>query len=103
MVLPQNKTDYSKWGGLGTQAIRNIRYSAKTLSPEIMWGGGLPTEDPCFKAAQYKNYASQGGQSVFLFGFWVPIFWVAVQELEITYYIGETLLFAIYTQYGNLI
>ena len=29
--------------------------------------------------------------------------WVAVKELNLSYYIGETLLFTIYTQYGNLI
>ena len=30
-------------------------------------------------------------------------FWVAVKELKLSYYIGETLLFTIYTHYGNLI
>ena len=29
--------------------------------------------------------------------------WVAVKELNLKYYIGETLLFTIYTHYGNLI
>ena len=29
--------------------------------------------------------------------------WVAVKELQLSYYIGETLLFTIYTHYGNLI
>ena len=29
--------------------------------------------------------------------------WVAVKELKISYYIGETLLFTIYAHYGNLI
>ena len=29
--------------------------------------------------------------------------WVAVKELELSYYIRETLLFTIYTHYGNLI
>ena len=29
--------------------------------------------------------------------------WVAVKELILSYYIGETLLFTIYTHYGNLI
>ena len=28
--------------------------------------------------------------------------WVAVKEFELSYYIGETLLFTIYTRYGNL-
>ena len=28
--------------------------------------------------------------------------WVAVKELKLSYYIGETLLFTIYTHYGNL-
>ena len=31
------------------------------------------------------------------------IYWVAVKELKLSYYIGETLLFTIYTHYGNLI
>ena len=29
--------------------------------------------------------------------------WVAVKELKLSYYIGETLLFTIDTHYGNLI
>ena len=33
----------------------------------------------------------------------MAINWVAVKELRISYYIGETLLFTIYTHYGNLI
>ena len=28
--------------------------------------------------------------------------WVAVKELNLSYYVGETLLFTIYTHYGNL-
>ena len=32
-----------------------------------------------------------------------PHSWVAVKELKLSYYIGETLLFTIYTHYGNLI
>ena len=31
------------------------------------------------------------------------MYWVAVKKLKLSYYIGETLLFTIYTQYGNLI
>ena len=31
------------------------------------------------------------------------ISWVAVKELRLSYYIGETLLFTIYTHHGNLI
>ena len=30
------------------------------------------------------------------------ISWVAVKELKVKYYIGGTLLFTIYTHYGNL-
>ena len=33
----------------------------------------------------------------------VNVYWVAVKELKLRYYIGETLLFTIYTHYGNLI
>ena len=29
--------------------------------------------------------------------------WIAVKEFKLSYYIGETLLFTIYTHYGNLI
>ena len=29
--------------------------------------------------------------------------WAAVKELKLSYHIGESLLFTIYTQYGNLI
>ena len=29
------------------------------------------------------------------------LFWVAVKEFKLSYYIGETLLFTIYTHYGN--
>ena len=32
-----------------------------------------------------------------------PNNWVAVKELSLSYYIGETLLFTIYTHYGDLI
>ena len=31
------------------------------------------------------------------------LFWAAVKELNLSYYIGETLLFTMYTHYGNLI
>ena len=30
-------------------------------------------------------------------------YWVAVKELKLIYYIGDTLLFTIYTHYGNLV
>ena len=33
----------------------------------------------------------------------LPPTWVAVKELNLSYYIGETLLFTINTHYGNLI
>ena len=31
------------------------------------------------------------------------MYWVAAEEVKLSYYIGETLLFTIYTHYGNLI
>ena len=31
------------------------------------------------------------------------LYWVAVKELKLSYYIGETLLLRLYTHYGNLI
>ena len=33
--------------------------------------------------------------------FWPQEYWVAVKKLKLSYYIGGTLLFAIYTHYGN--
>ena len=33
----------------------------------------------------------------------IPISWVAVKELKFSYYTEETLLFTMYTHYGNLI
>ena len=33
----------------------------------------------------------------------LKLYWVAVKELKLSYYIGETLLFTIFTHYGNLI
>ena len=33
----------------------------------------------------------------------IRVYWVAVKELKLSYHIGETLLFTIYTHYGNLI
>ena len=30
------------------------------------------------------------------------VFWVAVKEFKLSYYIGETLLFTMYLHYGNL-
>ena len=35
--------------------------------------------------------------------FGCQVSWVAVKELNLSYYIGETLLFTIHTHYGNLI
>ena len=37
---------------------------------------------------------------------WVGMFpknWVAVKELSLSYYLGETILFTMYTHYGNFI
>ena len=36
-------------------------------------------------------------------GIRVAVFWVAVKDLKLSYYIGETLLFTVYTHYGNFI
>ena len=32
----------------------------------------------------------------------LTVYWAAVKELQLRYYIGETLLFTMYTHYGNL-
>ena len=34
---------------------------------------------------------------------WLRVYWVAVKELKLSYYIEETLLFTIFSHYGNLI
>ena len=49
---------------------------------------GVQLEDLLFSAFTGRLYALN---------------WVAVKELNLNYYIGETLLFTIYTNYGNLI
>ena len=49
-----------------------------------------------------ERLASGDGEPGCTYGI-IPGHWVAVQELKLSYYIGETLLFTIYTQYGNLI
>ena len=38
-----------------------------------------------------------------VYGRQLGVNWVAVKELKLSYYIGETLLFAIYTHDGTLI
>ena len=38
-----------------------------------------------------------------VYGLRLWIYWVAVKELKLSYYIGGTLLFTIYTHHGNLI
>ena len=43
--------------------------------------------------------ATKGKQTSIIF----PATWVAVKELKVSYYTGETLLFTTYTHYGNLI
>ena len=37
------------------------------------------------------------------FGVWGKIVWVAVKELKLSYYIGETLLFTIYIYTPNIV
>ena len=43
------------------------------------------------------------GWHVSALGHALRIIWVAVKELNLSYYIGETLVFTIYTHSGNLI
>ena len=58
---------------------------------------------PCFCNPRHSEAISpssaESGNKVFK----TCLHWVAVKELKLNYYIGETLLFTIYTHYGNLI
>ena len=51
----------------------------------------LPATDPgSFQTTPHPGYPALGRRT-----------WVAVKELQLSYDIGETLLFTIYTHYGN--
>ena len=70
---------------------------------------GLCKEPLCFGTIPYDGCrtarATQRSKRSNIGGAGVPaltVFWVAVKELNLSYYIGETLLFTIYTHYGNL-
>ena len=56
----------------------------------------------------YGNYQTTTSYAARVFEIITPgptpsVIWVAVKELNSSYYIRETLLFTIYTHYGNLI
>ena len=72
---------------MGQGSLKNFRYHVHR--PQV---SGLLLVLDYYTAPHVKEY--QHG---------TPIFWVAVKELKLSYYIGETLLFTIYTHYGNLI
>ena len=55
----------------------------------------------CIEIRISINSGSLVGVPVTLVG--MTLCWVAVKELKLSYYIEETLLFTIYTHYGNLI
>ena len=61
-------------------------------------------ENPQNKALIFWNSnAACANTYVTLYNPYIPLNWVAVKELKLSYYSGETLLFTIYTHYGNLI
>ena len=55
---------------------------------EVKMGVFLPLQNACSHIAAQTDFS---------------VNWVAVKELNLSYYIGETLLFTIYTHYGNLL
>ena len=62
-----------------------------------------PSRTKCFAAsAQVKVQQAELTREEQL-GNVLRKYWAAVKELKLSYYIGETLLFPIYTHYGNLI
>ena len=78
-------------------SARLIREGALGSASQALLGdclGGLRVQLLGFKRCRSRGHAS-GTQG--------PLIWVAVKELKLSYYIGETLLFTIYTHYGNLI
>ena len=66
-------------------------------------GGGVSSGD--LRNPSFSPLSAGGGRSASLGSGRKPRrhgCWVAVKELKLSYYIGETLLFTIYTHYGNL-
>ena len=60
----------------------------------MLWTGGKVAVPMVFEhcSVSDKHRALAGSAGI----------WIAVKELKLSYYIGETLLFTIYTHYGNL-
>ena len=54
------------------------------------------------KAMLGRRFAPEAPAALFYAVHGWDLNWVAVKELKLSYYIGETLLFTIYTHYGNL-
>ena len=73
---------------LGNRALPKVRQIQK---PHSKWNATL---SPKACGGQLKGRGP---------GCHLTLYWVAVKELKLSYYIGETLLCTMYTHYGNLI
>ena len=60
-------------------------------------------QDPTDLNLDAENRNSDAAQSKPVRTPYHSLYWVAVKELNLSYYVGETLLFTIYTHYGSLI
>ena len=86
------------WGlglGLGTRTDFRIRHHKQNWKTHLLLG---ILDTPC--RHMVENTPSWVDRKELKLGY---LFWVAVKELDLSYYIGETLLFTIYSHYGNLI
>ena len=84
---------------------KDVHFQSRFLVPDASH-----VEPAGWVIAPYNNYPSSDatkgikGLSQLLLSISCGFcYWVAVKELKLSYYIGEALLFTIYTHYGNLI
>ena len=61
---------------------------------QTLWHPDLAKATPSKLFMMLLDYSKDGT---------LQVYWVAVKELKLSYYIAETLLFTMYTHYGNLI
>ena len=77
------------WAYIGTMLFSSVAAGIGLLYMLAQFQGlTLPTPAETLSSCKRQNHSGN---------------WVAVKELNLSYYIGETLLFTIYTHYGNLI
>ena len=103
---------YSGWGSSGFGCNSSTHTSSNTISNTIHNNSSNSnhivkimfydsSNNRCTASCKKKRLLLPGG--ALLLWHLRACSWVAVKELNLSYYIGESLLFTIYTHYGNLI